>query len=185
MKRLLISGYRSSDLGIFSNQDPKLIIIKTLIKDRLVNFLDNDGEWLITGGQMGIEQWSIEVALELKNDYPQLKIALIRPFLDFGGHWNEDNQAKLAQLISVVDYSASISNQNYTNPGQLVGLNDFFVSHTDEAVLFYDQENPAKVEFLYQKILTKQSQDENYQVEIIDFWTLADFADGLNDDFID
>lgn len=183
MKRLLISGYRSYELGIFSDNDPKLQIIKAFIEDRLKTFLNNGGEWLITGGQFGIEQWSIEVAIGLRDQYSQLKIALIRPFLDFGGQWNQDNQAKLLQMIANVDYSASISNQNYTNPSQLVALNDFLISHTDGAVLFYDQENPAKVEYLYQKIQKKSQDDKNYQIEIVDFFQLADFAEDLNSDF--
>ena len=38
-------------------------------------------DWLITGGQMGIEQWAIEVALDLQaTDYPEFQIALMTPF---------------------------------------------------------------------------------------------------------
>ena len=36
--------------------------------------------WLITGGQLGIEQWAIEVALELQaTNYPEFQIALMTP----------------------------------------------------------------------------------------------------------
>jgi len=45
-----------------------------------MQFLDEGLEWLITGGQLGVEQWAVEVALGLKPLYPDFKIAMMVPF---------------------------------------------------------------------------------------------------------
>ncbi|OAU85458.1 hypothetical protein PY70_01890, partial [Lacticaseibacillus rhamnosus] len=91
-KRLWITGYRAYELNVFGAQDPKLKVLKTSLKNTLTQFLDEGLNWLITGGQLGVEQWSIEVALTLKPLYPEFKIAMMLPFTDFGSQWNDNNK---------------------------------------------------------------------------------------------
>lgn len=74
MKRLWVSGYRSYELGVFGETDEKLKVIKYSLKKQLTQYLDDGLEWVITGGQMGIEQWSLQVAIELKNGLSGFKI---------------------------------------------------------------------------------------------------------------
>ena len=102
MRRLWITGYRSYELNVFKDDDPKAAVIKDVLSRELKARLEESDEefWLITGPQLGTEQWSIEVALKLKDDYPQLKVSMMMPFTEFGQQWNENNQAKLANLQS-------------------------------------------------------------------------------------
>ena len=55
MKRLWITGYRSYELNIFKDDDPKVQVIKEVLKKYLRAQLElNDDEfWVITGPQMG------------------------------------------------------------------------------------------------------------------------------------
>lgn len=98
--RLWLSGYRSYELGIFNEQDLKVKVIKAALKERLVAKLDQGLEWVITGPNLGVEQWGLEVVLELKKAYPDLKLALLEPYADFSSRWQEAKQVKLAQLRS-------------------------------------------------------------------------------------
>ena len=77
MKRLWTTGYRAYELSVFDEKDPKVAVIKEVLQKELCYQLDSTSEefWLITGPQMGVERWSIESALAIKDDYPQLKIA--------------------------------------------------------------------------------------------------------------
>ena len=73
MDRIWITGFRNYELGIFNNKDPKLTIINFAINKLLTNAIYDDCNWLITGGQLGIEQWAIEEALNLKQTtFPDL-----------------------------------------------------------------------------------------------------------------
>ena len=115
MKRLWTTGYRAYELGVFDEQkDPKVAVIKAVLQKELRRQLENTTEefWLITGPQMGVERWSIESALMLQSDFPQLKIALMEPYADFSIRWNENNQARLAAVKSQVDFVGKVSKKS-------------------------------------------------------------------------
>lgn len=68
MHRLWISGYRSYELNVFGDKDPKIAVIKYALKNYLVNLLEEGQlDWIITGANLGVEQWSAEVGIELRN----------------------------------------------------------------------------------------------------------------------
>ena len=95
MTSLLVTGYKSFELGIFKDKDPKVTIIKKAIKRDFKRFLDDGVDWMIFTGNLGFEFWALEVAKELQQDYP-LKLATLFPFETHGKNWNEANQTKLA-----------------------------------------------------------------------------------------
>ena len=78
--RLWVTGYRSYELGVFANNDPKVKVIKYLLKKHFEQKFNDGLEWVITGGQLGVEQWAAEAAIELKEEYPELKVSLMYPF---------------------------------------------------------------------------------------------------------
>jgi len=77
VSRLWMSGYRSYELNVFSDQDDKLKVIKYALTSYLTEQIEDGVDWLITGGQLGVEQWCAEVGLELKKIYPELKVAMM------------------------------------------------------------------------------------------------------------
>ena len=79
MTSLLVTGYKSFELGIFKDKDPKVTIIKKAIKRDFKRFLDDGVDWMIFTGNLGFEFWALEVAKELQKDYP-LKLATLFPF---------------------------------------------------------------------------------------------------------
>lgn len=152
MSRLWLTGYRNYELGVFGNEDPKLKVIHYALKNYLKESIETGVTWLITGGQLGIEQWAIEAGAELKSEYPEFKIAMMLPFKDFGSNWNETNQAKLAQVKLQADFVDSVSASPYESPQQLRNYQTFMLSHTERAALVYDIEKEGKPEYDYQVI---------------------------------
>ena len=55
MTSLLVTGYKSFELGIFKDKDPKVTIIKKAIKRDLKRFLDDGVDWMIFTGNLGFE----------------------------------------------------------------------------------------------------------------------------------
>lgn len=87
--RIWLTGYRGFELNIFKDDDPKSKIIKNVIKQRLINLAENNElVWVITGGQLGIEQLALSASLELKEDY-NIKTAMLLPYEGFGSRWHE------------------------------------------------------------------------------------------------
>ncbi len=118
MQRIWVSGYRAFELAVFDPKDPKKTVIERVLKEFLTQWLNQNEEesWLITGPQLGVEQWSAEAGLSLKEDYPRLKVAMMLPFADFANRWNEANQAQLASLKANVDFSAEVSPNPTSHP---------------------------------------------------------------------
>ncbi|WP_125583551.1 DUF1273 domain-containing protein [Levilactobacillus cerevisiae] len=175
MSRLWVTGYRSYELGVFGNEDPKLLVIKDTLKKMLIGKIENGMDWLITGGQLGVEQWAAEVGLTLKPDYPELKIAVMTPFAEFGSNWNENNRGQYAQLASRVDFHQSVSEQPYHGPQQLRNYQEFMLTHTDEAAMVYDLEVEGKPKYDYRAI--KQFAEQHaYPLTLIDMDWLQESA---------
>lgn len=178
MRRLWVSGYRSYELNVFQDNDPKVTIIKEVLKSRLKNFLDQQADefWLITGPQMGSERWAVEVGKALQADYPQLKIAMMFPFAQFGQQWNETNQVKLAEAKAGLNFSAEVSDKPYQSPQQLRNYQQFMLTHTDAALFIYDPEHPGKTQYDY-RAANKYCEQTNYQVHLVDFDELQEAAE--------
>ena len=66
MQRLWVTGYRSYELNTFSDNDPKIAVVKYVLKRRFVDLIEEGQlDWIITGANLGVEQWAAEVGLEL------------------------------------------------------------------------------------------------------------------------
>lgn len=172
LKRLLVSGYRSYELNIFDQTDPKYKYLRKFIENRLKTFIEDGVEWFIIGGELGIELWAAEVILELKEDYPDINLAVIFPYTSFGEKWNETNKGLLERIIHEADYVNYSSNKPYESPGQLHANQVFNIKNTDGAFLVYDTMNEAsaagKPKFLYDLILRYQEQSD-YSLQLASF----------------
>lgn len=175
MQRVWITGYRAYELGVFSDKEPKFLVLQYALKQLIKAAIDDGTTWLITGGQMGIEQWAAQVGLSLKAEYPELQVAMMTPFTHFGGNWKPENQAKLTTLLSQVDFHASVSNHDYTSPQQLRNYQEFMLNHTDGAILVYDVDNKGKSSYDYDAIVNWQGQHD-YPLQMIDFDQLQEFS---------
>ncbi len=178
MNRIWITGFRDYELGIFNNKDPKLTVINYALNKILTNAINDGCEWLITGGQLGIEQWAVEQALQLKETtFPEFKIAMMTPFIDFGKNWKETKQLKLNALKEGVDFNSSVFNTPYKNPQQLKDYQNFMLAHTENSVIFYDTEVPnSRAKFEY-NAMQNHANNHEYPVRLIDFERLQEYAD--------
>ena len=176
MKRLWVTGYRSYELGVFSDKDPKLTIIKYALSNYLKSLLEEGKiDWVISGANLGTEQWGLETAISLQNDY-SVHTALMTPYLEFSKRWNDSNQMKYQNLTEQVDFTASTSDYPYMRPVQLKNYQNFMLEHTDRALLLYDPEHPGKPKYDYEAI-KKYQEKSDYQLDIIDFYDLQEAAE--------
>ncbi|WP_265457622.1 DUF1273 domain-containing protein [Enterococcus sp. HY326] len=179
IKTLVLTGYRTFELGVFQDKDPKVAVIKKSLKMTLLPYVENGLEWVLTSGQLGTEIWGAEVVSELKEDYPELRLGLIFPFADFGQQWNENNQQKLALVKSLADFVDSTSHKPYQNPQQLRNHTKFLLEHSGGCVILFDEEAPGKPEFFYRD--AKQFQ-ERFPYEIIQI-TFEDLQNSLENPY--
>lgn len=175
MNTLLVVGYSNFDLGIFSEKDPKVTVIKKAIKEALLAYLDDGLHWLIFTGNMGFEYWTFQVARDLQAEYP-LQLSVIFDFETHGKNWNEANQAKLAEFKSAdfVKYAF----EHYENPSQFRQYNDFLLENSEGAFVFYDEDNETRLHYL----VDKMKATEDYELNILDFERLQEIAEEMNEE---
>lgn len=179
MKTMVLSGYRSFELGIFQENDEKIKVIKKNLKMVIEQFINEGLEWILTSGQLGVETWGAEVVRELKEDYPEIKLGLIFPFANFGEQWNEKNQMKLNEIKGFADFVDSTSHQEYQSPQQLKNHTRFLLEHSGGAILIYDEEYPGKAAFFLRD--AKQFK-EQFPYEIIQI-TFDDLQNSMENDY--
>lgn len=148
MKRLVVTGYKQHELGIFDDKHPGINFIKKALEDRFVELVDNGLEWIIISGQLGVELWTAEVVIEMKKTYPQLKLAIITPFIEQNKNWNEANRAKYETLLSHADYKVSLTSIPYEAPWQFIEKDKFLMRNSDGMLIVYDEENEGSPKFI-------------------------------------
>lgn len=170
MAAILVTGYKSFELGIFQDKDERISVIKKAIRHDLIRYFEEGIDWLIFMGNLGFEYWALQVAKELQEEY-EFSIATIFTFENHGQNWNEANQVKLGEFKQV-DFVKYIY-KNYENPSQFKNYNQFLVDNTEGAYLFYDTENETTLKYLLQVMQEK----ENYPINFLTFDRLNEFLE--------
>lgn len=176
MKVLSISGYKPFELGIFKKDHPSVSYIKAAIKKELMPMLEEGLEWVLISGQLGVELWAAETVFELQVDYPDLKLAVITPFLEQESKWKDDNKEWYESVIIQADFVDSVSKKTYEKPWQFRLKNQFFIEKSDALLLMYDQEKEGSPKFMYEMAMQYQSK-HSYHVRLITFYDLQNIVE--------
>ncbi|MEH7331330.1 DUF1273 domain-containing protein [Neobacillus drentensis] len=170
-KVLAISGYKPFELGIFKNDHPSVFYIKVAIKKALMPMAEEGLEWVLISGQLGVELWAAEVVFEMQSEFPELKLAVITPFLDQQVSWNETNKEWYESILAQADFIDSVTKKGYEKPWQFRLKNQFFIEKSDGMLLLYDHEKEGSPKYLYE--LAQQYQNNQlYSINLITFYDL-------------
>jgi uncharacterized phage-like protein YoqJ len=131
IKRLLVTGYKAHELGIFDDKHPGIMYIKKALEQQITSLVEEGLEWVIISGQLGVELWAAEVVLDLKIDFPDVQLAIITPFLEQEIKWKEEKQEYYRSILEEADFVSSVSKRPYEGPWQFKARNQFLLDHTD------------------------------------------------------
>jgi len=173
MKKLMVSGYKSAELGIFNPKDPKVTYIKKAIEQRLRRFIEEGLEMVVISGQLGVELWTAEVVIELKKEFPQVKCAVITPFLDQEKKWKESTQEYYYSIINQVDIVTTTSDYPYVSPKQFQNRDQAVMQKTDGLFLVYDEEKEGSPKYLKAKAL-KYGENHPFSFYEMDFYEIQE-----------
>lgn len=169
---MAVTGYKSFELSIRSAEDERVDYIKHAIRQRIIAFIENGGEWILTSGQLGVELWTCEIAEELKEDYP-IKYAIIPPFNNQEQRWSESDQDKYQQMIHLADFYALLYKEDYKGPQQFQAKDQWLIDKSDCCLILVDTEHPGSVKYFLERVI-KYSENNNYPIEYITAFDLND-----------
>lgn len=183
LKSIFVSGYRSYELNIFDQKDPKFLYLKEFLRDRLKTYIENGVEWFIITGQLGIELWTGELVLEMQEENPEIQLAVILPFTSFGENWNETNQTLLEKVIHQANYVNYSSNKDYESPKQLNANQVFTIRNTDGALLIYDtmmgESADGSPKYVHD-LIEKYQENNIYELNLVSFEEIEFFIHEYN-----
>lgn len=167
-----ITGYKSFELGIFKQDEKAVYYIKQALKKELVSLLDEGLEWVLISGQLGVELWGAEVVFELQEDYADLKLAVLTPFISQEENWNEQNKEYYELILSQADFVETISKDPYKNPQQFRNKNQLFLHKSHSCVILYDEEKEGSPKYFYEEAKKKKQSDPSFDLRAISFHDL-------------
>jgi len=171
IKVLTISGYKPFEIGIFKKDHPSVLFIKAAIKKFLLPMIEDGLEWVLISGQLGVELWAAEVIFEIQKEFPNLKLAVITPFLEQEASWNETNREWYESVLAGADYIDSVSKKGYEKPWQFRLKNQFFIEKSDGLLLLYDHEKEGSPKYLYELAIQYQK-NHAFSIDLITFYDL-------------
>ncbi|MBM7645565.1 putative phage-like protein YoqJ [Scopulibacillus daqui] len=155
-----VTGYKPNELGIFTQKHPGIDVIKYTLRTNMIKLIEEKGiEWFIISGQPGVELWAGETALELKEEYPQVKLAVLMPFLEQEERWPEHVKTIYYDVLAQADFVEAITQRPYEHPAQLRQKNDFIIRKSDGMLIVYDEETPGSPQYYLSPAKRKQAHD--------------------------
>lgn len=180
IKSILLSGYKSHELGIWDTKNPGILIIKAAIEKQLRVLIEEGLEWVIIGGQPGVELWAAEVVLELKNEFPELKLGVLMPFLEQEKNWKEERKEFYQMIMDQADFVEVVSKKPYIAPWQFKARDEFSLDHTDALLLVYDEEKEGSPLFL-KKAADRRIDSSDYSIITINMYDLQTVAEEIQE----
>jgi len=163
-----VTGYKPHEVGIFNDNHPGLKIIKKAIKKNLLYLLENESlEWVLISGQQGIELWTAEVVFDLQEDFPELKLAVITPFLEQEANWKEEKQEYYQLILAQADFVDSITKRKYEDPSQFRSKNQFFIQKSDGLLILYDEDTGGSPKYILEVEQEKLMKDPAFTIRTI------------------
>jgi uncharacterized phage-like protein YoqJ len=175
IKKLAVTGYKSQELGIFKHDHYAITYIKKAFQKRLIPLIDEGLEWVIISGQLGTELWIAELVFDLQIEYPDIKLAILTPYLNQEANWNETNKEMYEFILSQADFVDSITKRPYESPGQLKLKNQYLVQKSDALLVFYDEERQGSPTFMV-KEARKKSERKKYDVIYISSYDIEEIV---------
>ncbi|MGI8315319.1 SLOG family protein [Halobacillus mangrovi] len=146
MRTIVVTGYKPMEMGIFKQNDPKIAFIKETIRRRLISMIEEGLEWILISGQMGIELWTGEVVLDLKEAY-DINLGVIPPFTNQQERWPEDIQMVYEEVTMIADFHKPVYEKSYDGPYQFQAKDQFLVEHSDGCLVLFDEETTGSPEY--------------------------------------
>ncbi len=165
-KSMYISGYRSYEISVFNEKDPKIQIIKKALSSQIEACIFEGVTWFLTSGNLGVESWAAQEVLRLRKTYPEIKLAILSPFEGWGENWNEQNKQILDEIKLQADYVNATSHKKYENPQQLKNHTKFILRKTQGCLLVYDEEYPGKTQYFLKEAKEKHRSNQ-YEIRQI------------------
>lgn len=114
-KTLCFTGHRPDKLYGYNYKEKGNIKFLLKLKSFIKRFIEKRGiTTFISGMALGVDMWSAMIVLQLKKEYPRIKLVCAIPCKNHSAKWNKEDQELHAYILSQADYVYYVSEEPYT-----------------------------------------------------------------------
>lgn len=115
-KSLAFTGHRPNKLASYNYRHPENLKMLVKLKAIICRYIERRGiTTFITGMALGIDIWSAQIILQLKDKYPHIKLVCAIPCLEQYKKWNDDDIDTYHHILERADLVYYVSDKPYTD----------------------------------------------------------------------
>lgn len=130
--RVCFTGHRPEKLNMQENT------IKKYLQSEILSSIQNSYTTFISGMARGVDMWAAEIVIELKKEFPQIKLIAAVPFEDFESKWSYENQKSYNEILSKADLIRYIC-PNFSYSSYQI-RNEWMVNHSSKVIAVWNGE---------------------------------------------
>ena len=136
MLKISFTGYRPEKCPYFSEDDPMCVDLKERLKNTIEKYILGGAEEFYTGMARGVDTWSAEAVLELKQNYPDIRLNAVIPFNGQESSWDIEDKLRYRKILGLCD--SSVTTCPVYMKGCMMIRNRYLVDNCDVLIAVYD-----------------------------------------------
>ena len=113
-KTCSFTGYRPQKLSFgFNEKHPDCIRLKNVLRSEIIKLIESGYRYFQSGMAMGIDMICAEIVLELKEQYPHIRLFAIIPCENQTAGWSESSIARYNNILDKSDGSVMVTQKPY------------------------------------------------------------------------
>jgi len=123
LKLVAFTGHRPAKFGGYDEDRYRIVKTKELLRANIIASIEDGCDGFITGMAMGIDIWAAEIVLELKEQYPHIKLVAAVPFEGQQKMWPYPSQERWRNVLGKADHVEYVCDPGYA-PWKMMKRNE-------------------------------------------------------------
>lgn len=135
------TGHRPQSLPWrFNEQDERCIKMKNKLNEEIIKAIKNGYTTFISGMTLGFDMICAEIILQLKKEYPDIKLIGAIPCKTQDKLWNEKDKQRYKNILSKLD-SVRCIYYDYIGPKCMLERNQYMINNSSLVIALFNGKN--------------------------------------------
>jgi uncharacterized phage-like protein YoqJ len=145
------TGHRPNKFSFgYNEQHSGCVMFKALLKAQLVQAIRDGYYYFISGGALGVDQWAAEIIIELKTEYPYIRLELAVPCRGQDSKWPGPSKERYRRILTQADVIAYVSLEDY-RPDLMLKRDDYMIEKSNRLIAVYNGDPGGGTAHTYRK----------------------------------
>lgn len=131
------TGHRPMKFSFgYDEEDERCIRLKLVMAQQIASLIESHVSLFYTGMAQGVDQWGAEIVLDMKRQYPHVRLIAVLPCETQANKWSVEQRERYFNTLPECD-EVIMLNAHYT-PECMLERNRYLVDHADYLIAVYD-----------------------------------------------